>query len=617
MNQERSSDQGNHHKTNGEPNPRHQRPAHKLIVGYDVADPADPDEKGPSHQAKGQSDTQIVEPNYLGYVLVDIVGRRTNHRGVPHTFYRIRSLRLNNLLFQTDCLDTRFKKWNNALVPRIDQSNENREPSDELVMHHRRSTRWMHWINFPLLAIMIWSGFRIYWADLRDPNVIGVGSFELVQLFPSWFNETLGLKSKLAAGLANHLVFGWIFLINGLIYTVFTVKSGHWRDLNPGRHGIRKALSFIKSSFVKKPASEPSEGYNPAQRIIYNFIVVLGGVSVLTGFAIYRPNTLSWLTTLFGGYQTSKDIHFVATLIFIGFFVVHVLQVLRAGPKALVAMIARPTSTLSPQQLSEQTSTEADAESNDVSNGNDGTKGATELALPSSNRRALITAGITIGATAAGWRWLQGQPKEERLPSPLRAGHEFVESAWRPLDQMSTSARTFAPSKAGEIRVNGRHGIREEIDLEKWSATIIDTTGAEIDSITREDLETLPRTSMTTEHICIEGWSQIVTWTGVRFSDFTDLYRDRLNEYSYVNLATPDGEYYVSLDAQSMQHPFTLLAYELNGEPLTQDHGAPLRLATPVKYGIKQLKRIGSIEYSNSRGPDYWTERGYDWYSHL
>ena len=66
-----------------------------------------------------------------------------------------------------------------------------------------------------------------------------------------------------------------------------------------------------------------------------------------------------------------------------------------------------------------------------------------------------------------------------------------------------------------------------------------------------------------------------------------------------------------------MMHPQTFLAWELNGEPLTQLHGAPIRLATPLKYGIKQIKRIGRLEFSNVRGPDYWEIRGYDWYSGL
>jgi len=82
-------------------------------------------------------------------------------------------------------------------------------------------------------------------------------------------------------------------------------------------------------------------------------------------------------------------------------------------------------------------------------------------------------------------------------------------------------------------------------------------------------------------------------------------------------MVTPDKGYYVGLDMPSALHPQTLLAYEMNGAPLEDGHGAPLRLVVPVKYGIKNIKRIGRIEYTNQRPPDYWAEQGYDYYSGL
>jgi DMSO/TMAO reductase YedYZ molybdopterin-dependent catalytic subunit len=82
-----------------------------------------------------------------------------------------------------------------------------------------------------------------------------------------------------------------------------------------------------------------------------------------------------------------------------------------------------------------------------------------------------------------------------------------------------------------------------------------------------------------------------------------------------VALETPDRAYYVGIDLPSMMHPQTLLCYEMNGQPLEDEHGAPLRLVIPIKYGIKNLKRIGRVAYSASRPPDYWAERGYDYYS--
>ena len=90
-----------------------------------------------------------------------------------------------------------------------------------------------------------------------------------------------------------------------------------------------------------------------------------------------------------------------------------------------------------------------------------------------------------------------------------------------------------------------------------------------------------------------------------------------MSEQPFVAMETPDGVYQVSLDMKSMMHPQTLLAWELNREPLDSDHGAPLRLATPLKYGIKQIKRVGQIQFSSERTIDYWEERGYDWWAGL
>ena len=114
-----------------------------------------------------------------------------------------------------------------------------------------------------------------------------------------------------------------------------------------------------------------------------------------------------------------------------------------------------------------------------------------------------------------------------------------------------------------------------------------------------------------------------------RFADFMKAYPPRTRSGDpfsldlpedlppYVSMAMPDGGYYVGLDMESMLHPQRLLCYESNGAPLSQEHGAPLRLVIPVKYGVKNIKRIVSTWYSTLRPADYWAERGYDWYVEL
>jgi hypothetical protein len=148
--------------------------------------------------------------------------------------------------------------------------------------------------------------------------------------------------------------------------------------------------------------------------------------------------------------------------------------------------------------------------------------------------------------------------------------------------------------------------------------------------LTMADVKKLPRVEMVTEFKCIEGWSEIVSWAGTRMRDFLSAFRPRKgsgNQFDpterptgipeYVGFETPDGQYYVGIERRVALHPQTLLAYELNGQPLTPDHGGPLRLVTPLKYGIKQLKQIGRLTYTDTRPHDYWHEQGYDYYAGL
>lgn len=137
-------------------------------------------------------------------------------------------------------------------------------------------------------------------------------------------------------------------------------------------------------------------------------------------------------------------------------------------------------------------------------------------------------------------------------------------------------------------------------------------------NVSLDDLKKLPKTEIVYDFKCVEGWDQIQYWGGVSFADFISHYnlQDEAG-LKYVGFITPDRQYYVGIDMPSATHPQTILAYEMNAQPLTLPHGFPLRLILPVKYGIKNLKRIGSISFHSERPPDYWAERGYDYYSGL
>jgi DMSO/TMAO reductase YedYZ molybdopterin-dependent catalytic subunit len=139
--------------------------------------------------------------------------------------------------------------------------------------------------------------------------------------------------------------------------------------------------------------------------------------------------------------------------------------------------------------------------------------------------------------------------------------------------------------------------------------------------LTMDDVLKFPKHELVTQFKCIEGWSQIVHWGGVRMADLIEAYPPEKRPDGklprYVYMETPNGDYYVGYDLHVCLHPQTLLVTEMSGVPLTQFHGAPLRLHAPTKYGYKQIKRIGLIAYSDLQPDDYWTKLGYDWYAGL
>jgi Oxidoreductase molybdopterin binding domain len=139
--------------------------------------------------------------------------------------------------------------------------------------------------------------------------------------------------------------------------------------------------------------------------------------------------------------------------------------------------------------------------------------------------------------------------------------------------------------------------------------------------LTMEDVTKLPRHELVTEFKCIEGWSQIVHWGGVRLADLMAAYPPTKNADGslprYVYMETPDGDYYCGYDMRACEHPQSLLVTEMAGRPIERWHGAPLRLHMPIKYGYKQIKRIGLIAYTDLPPDDYWTKLGYDWYAGL
>ncbi len=228
-------------------------------------------------------------------------------------------------------------------------------------------------------------------------------------------------------------------------------------------------------------------------------------------------------------------------------------------------------------------------------------------------RRNFIIGGAAAALGVFGWRWMSDETKT----ALLRRTFEFNERVSQVVYSPARLAREFSGDEVTAARVNGDAGLKSELDPSAWKLAV-GGIGERSDDLmlTIDDIKALPRTDMVVEFKCIEGWSTITHFAGVKFSDFAARYAPD-NMHPYVSLVTPDEGYFVGWDTPAIMHPQTLLAYEMNGRPLKPEHGAPLRLASPTKYGIKQIKRIGRIEFTADRPRDFWAEQGYDWYAGL
>lgn len=234
------------------------------------------------------------------------------------------------------------------------------------------------------------------------------------------------------------------------------------------------------------------------------------------------------------------------------------------------------------------------------------------------------TFGVLGAAAYGGWKWLYNAAEEPAgvtagRSKPLRRALNKTELFFRRLTfNDSHLVKTYPISMAAKtVRHNEDIGAENKIDFDAWRLEVVKKDGRKI-NISLDEIKTLPKTNLVFDFKCVEGWDQIQHWGGVTFREFIQHFGlQEETKLAYVGLMTPDKGYYVGIDMPSAMHPQTLLAYEMNGQPLPPQHGKPLRLIIPVKYGIKNLKRIGSISFSNQRPPDYWARKGYDYYSGL
>lgn len=236
-----------------------------------------------------------------------------------------------------------------------------------------------------------------------------------------------------------------------------------------------------------------------------------------------------------------------------------------------------------------------------------------QLHLTPRTRDWLDSLEARLGATRVG--------RERFLNRALTLDDDVAEALYSP----DRSVRTYRKSQITPLRNNYNGRTPGPEYLAQWSLTVSGLASGRDERLTIDDLRTrFPRREQITRLCCVEGWSAVAWWGGLRFADFLRAYPPapearwaKLEAGFSLDFQGNPDPYYVSIDLPTARHPQTLLATHWNGAPLPREHGAPLRLVAPMKLGLKNIKAITSITYSREEPADYWAERGYSRYDGL
>jgi DMSO/TMAO reductase YedYZ molybdopterin-dependent catalytic subunit len=229
-------------------------------------------------------------------------------------------------------------------------------------------------------------------------------------------------------------------------------------------------------------------------------------------------------------------------------------------------------------------------------------------------RRDLLLFGAGTVAALGGARSL--------LPHALRVALHIDDAVAESLYSPRRMVPTYTKSQITQLKNNYNGATPDPSYIPGWHVTLDGlASGVSVALDIRNLMTRFSIHEQITRLVCVEGWSAVAWWAGLRFDDLLRAYPPAsqarwVRVESSVNLdasGNPDP-YYVSIDLATARHPQTLLATHLNGQPLTVEHGAPLRLMVPVKLGLKNVKAITRLTYVAQKPRDYWAERGYSHY---
>jgi len=386
-----------------------------------------------------------------------------------------------------------------------------------------------------------------------------------------------GAAGGLGVGRHWHLVAAMGWVATGLVYVVLLFVTGEWRRIVPTSWEVFPGAVASASTYLHLRLAEPGPGmpYNPLQQLAYFAVVfLLAPLQIATGAAMSPAIAARypWFTRIFGTRQTARTIHFGGLVAFLVFAVVHTAMVIAHGLPNGLASIA--------------------------------------LADPRANSTAAVAIGVAglavivaanVAATVVGRRNPRSsqrilgravEPVQLQLSHHLDSRQRYTSHDISPYFWVNGCP----PPDAGYRRL-------AENGFEDWRLRVRGEVRTDLD-LSLAQLRGMPAATQVTRHSCIQGWTGIASWSGVRLSDLIDacgvLPGARFAVfYAFDDKAKTqqdaDGFYYETLDLELARQPQTILAYDFNGRPLPVEHGAPLRLRAESQLGFKMVKWIREI----------------------
>lgn len=451
--------------------------------------------------------------------------------------------------------------------------------------------RAAHWINFILMGIVMRSGVqilggypRLYWNDNCRPGAEWIKfTKKPIPTDRPWItldqevsvSPLLGQPGKDNLGLGRHWHFFSVFfwVLNGLIYVVLLFTSGEWERLIPTSWSIFPDAwhTFVTYITFHLPPASAFHPYDPLQQLAYAGVVFLLGPFMILSGAAQSPAIdaqFPWFVKLFGGRQTARSLHFLGLIAFVAFVVIHLVMIIVTGfAKNMASMVL----------------------------GSDTANHTLAVVLG----LGIIFLGFLVWGVTTWYSLRQPRRTQVALGAFL---HPFLQLATiRARSVQEYPAKAISPL----FLVNGKPP--ESREYKNMLATNFREYQLAITGLVKHPL-TLSMPALLamlsrdqiTKHQCIQGWSGIAEWRGIPLQYVLDRCEPLANAKYLVfrsySQDTAGKEFYETLPIEVARQPQTILAYEMNGEPLPLQHGAPLRLRVETQLGFKMVKWLKSIE---------------------